>query len=609
MPCSASNRRTIRKAGLRTTVTSLLLVLGLSGIAMAQTPAAGPIQAAPVQPVQPASNLYGHSATPDPQENTPVNREPLTDNTPTTTKAETDSAMAGIGLLDPGRHGGLPLDLWRGTDARLADTLIKGIPGNTHVAILRQLARRVLLSTGLPPADIDVGFPFDRTEALLRLGYFADAARMASTVRQLDLPRADRLLATASLFSGDIPAACGALRETDRGQGDTDGFWDRLDLLCQVTEGNRGAVGFLVPLLREAGHSTDSFLSVATAMVDGPVPDALLAGIDRTALDPLSAPVTFVAYLRAGMTLADDAPLLWQRIRLSQLPDGFHRDTAALASLVALARAGWLDHNGLQQQIDRAGFVAEDVKDPLDGTALTGSGQALLLLTAAAGEPQPVTRAALLAAALRRLAPFEGSLRPLVDAQLTEITPGSDTAMLAATAFLLLTTDGMTGQAAPWLRPASGAPATMIAQFIARLDQDNPTPPALGDNPALAPLQPMARAVLAGLGRIPAGNMLAEALSGPEQLASHGDAGHPALMMMLANQAAAATGQAQPLLTALLLAGDRPLASLSPIEVMLLTGALKHAGFTQEALQLAQQAILSAASDNRLDGIPADDNP
>jgi hypothetical protein len=524
---------------------------------------------------------------------------------------------AGIGILDPGRDGGLDFNLWQGSDGKLAEALLTALPTDTRIPGLRDAARRALASTGLPPQGVSDDFPLLRAEGLMRLGYFDEAARLAIAARPLNQQRAERLQATAQVLDGDSAGACETLRNADRNQTSENGFWDRLDLYCQLQDNNRGAVGFLVNLLREAGTASDNLLSLASALSAGNDTAPVLSNISTDQLDPIARPIEFALLVRAGLPVDAEAPLLWQRIRVSQLDPGFRNDPQALGSIVRLSKAGWLDLSQTHYLLERAGFVQDDYADPLgqlENLEQTASGeteatkQALKdkgvaqLMAAAETEGLDATKAQLIAAAWLRAKPVGGALAQQFDELFLTVTPGPDSAVIAGPAFMQLSTSGHLDKAGPWLRFAGNPSGPAVAQYVLRLSQQaSGQTPTLGAGPGLEPLQPYAEAAAAGLGLKPAAAVLAAGLASTTAKDSTEASALSALL--LAGEGKQAQGQVA--LSSLLLAGNRKLTDLPPETLLVLTRSLFRAGLEAEARSLAGQALLQQAEAANLDGIEA----
>ena len=87
-----------------------------------------------------------------------------------------------VGALDDPAEA-LPARLWADLSRPAIAALLTGLPAETGYPAARDLARRLLLSPGaVPPAETDtpVSLLRARIEALVRLGFARDAARLAA---------------------------------------------------------------------------------------------------------------------------------------------------------------------------------------------------------------------------------------------------------------------------------------------------------------------------------------------------------------------------------------------------------------------------------------------
>ena len=512
---------------------------------------------------------------------------------------------AGIGILDPGRDGGLPLNIWDGTDADLAKNLIDGIPANNQIPVLRDLSRRVLTSTVRAPENSADDFALHRLYALLRLGYAAEARQLALAIRTLNSDVAQRTMATADLLAGNTDQACATLRDADRENTAGDGYWERLDLLCQTLDNNRGAVSFLSNLLRETGYGSETLLLAAQAVVLGQqdtVADTLDPdATDLRVIDPVDEPVLFALLSRAGMVAADDAPLLHQQAWLNQQTAPLKEAIPALSHARRLARAGWLSGDAYRDILARAGFATDDLRDPI-GTAaddLVGGDRFSLLVEAANSEAIDAAKAELIAAAWSENLPIAGGTLTLMADLVATVTPGPGTESIAPLAFLLFSALDRPDQAAPWVRQLGQHPAAPVGQFIREMDRRTGTAATLPNTAVFAELLPTARAAQQALQQgQPTGIARSASMIGIGE-----DQANIGALTTLLTAPADSRGQAQVVLAAMVLAGQQDMTSLSPVLVNLLTGSLYRVGLEAEARQFAKQAVLAKAVELGLDGI------
>ena len=504
-----------------------------------------------------------------------------------------DSAgrATGIGILDPGRNGGMDISLWQGTDAGLITTMIGGISANTQVPVVRDLARRVLSSTARPPEGAGSDFDIARVKGLLRLGYFRQAQQLAHAIAPRQPAAGDRLRATAALLDGNASIACDTLRETDRDNDTADGFWDRIDLFCQIEEGNSGAVNFLSNILREAGSASEDMLAAAAALAAGTTLEAGFVETELGTVDPIDTPVAFVLLAKAGLALGPDASLLQRAVWLNQQLSDLKSVDGALTTLIDLARAGWLSDSELRDGFKAAGFVSADLADPLADPAAPVA----VLLAAADAESLEAIKTQLIARAWEQARPIEGALLPYFAGIIRSLQPAPGTEAIAPAAFMLLHGTGSVDEASLWLRQAGTHPATQVGNFARQLAMHRTSTPVLANQPELQTLQPVAKAITAGLGLTSRADILASQFGGNDVSA--------AALAVLHSSGNGTQGTGQALLATLLLTGDKPLATLSPFLLMETINTLVRLGLVEEAQTLAQHAILATATDQGIDGI------
>lgn len=198
--------------------------------------------------------------------------------------------------------GGLGIDMWRGTERPLLQTLLPQLPARYESRVLHDLARRMLLSVAIaPPREtVDPGaslmtMRIARLEAMGLTGAVADMLSVAAAPG--NDPELLRILVDTRLLLGDTGRACEA---ATGGEGVlARGYRDRVLLFCQVVAGDTEAAGFSANILREADDRPDAaFFTLA---------DALIAGT-KPKLNSLSAPDPLLLAMaaNAGAKLPSD---------------------------------------------------------------------------------------------------------------------------------------------------------------------------------------------------------------------------------------------------------------------------------------------------------------
>ncbi|MCM0021995.1 MAG: hypothetical protein NBV67_18560 [Tagaea sp.] len=174
--------------------------------------------------------------------------------------------MEAIGLMEPGRGGGLPADAWSGTARALAERLVRELPAPLASAPAREMAIRLLASTLASPAgEARASLTALRARKLGELGDTARAEALAARVpaREIDegLLRA-RL--DAAWLAGRNDEACAAARDALARLRHPD--FQKSLMFCQALAGDRQRAEMGLTLLRDQGVPEDAnFVSLLLA--------------------------------------------------------------------------------------------------------------------------------------------------------------------------------------------------------------------------------------------------------------------------------------------------------------------------------------------------------
>lgn len=168
----------------------------------------------------------------------------------------------GLGALDlwsaPGRDTGIGSDLWQGTHARLARSVMTALPDQRLSPAEAALARRVLASAASAPEDGDPALAGQRVATLVALGDLNAAAEIGRRTPRLETQEPiARAAADAALWLGDGARAC-AIQETLQA-GRTEAWWLRLRAYCELRARNARAAQVTFDLWREAVDTPDGF--------------------------------------------------------------------------------------------------------------------------------------------------------------------------------------------------------------------------------------------------------------------------------------------------------------------------------------------------------------
>ncbi len=203
------------------------------------------------------------------------------------------------GLLDD-TNGGLGADMWQGTSRAQAVQSIGILPAPVSASALRDLQRRLLLTTAQPPAGSG-GTPSLlglRVEQLYRLGQIA-AAEQLGTPQPPDLkdPIFRQMPFEVALLKDELARACdlaaAALRE------DASPYWQKAAVLCRYSAKDIAGGDLALSLWRDGGGGEDpAFNALAAA----------LRGDARAKVETLggASPLHFAMLRTAGRPLPKD---------------------------------------------------------------------------------------------------------------------------------------------------------------------------------------------------------------------------------------------------------------------------------------------------------------
>lgn len=191
-----------------------------------------------------------------------------------------------VGVLGPDR-GGLGANLWRGSSRPAVVALLQRMPAAAHSRVLRDLARRLLLTAAVPPAgddDKDTGLLTLRLQRLYAMAALDGLAALYQAASKNDLraapksPRNPVRLRTAIsglLLEGRAEPACAAVDAALNGP--ITPFLERASIVCHVRNGRTERATMALGLLREAGQKIDPVLAalISAAANQGPAPPRL----------------------------------------------------------------------------------------------------------------------------------------------------------------------------------------------------------------------------------------------------------------------------------------------------------------------------------------------
>jgi hypothetical protein len=162
-----------------------------------------------------------------------------------------------VGLLDDA-SAGFGIDMWNGTGRSLVERLLPELPAPVPSTVMRELTRRLLLSSATPPEGPGSGRSLVamRVDKLAAMGdpkVVGDLLRVASSKIE------DEALARARIdnafLTNDNAGACSQMRALIRQyQG---AYWQKALSFCQALAGEHAKAALGAGLLRELGPADD----------------------------------------------------------------------------------------------------------------------------------------------------------------------------------------------------------------------------------------------------------------------------------------------------------------------------------------------------------------
>lgn len=160
-----------------------------------------------------------------------------------------------VGLIDD-TSGGLGQGMWSASQRGDLEVLLDDIPINSDDGVIRELSRRILLTT----SDTPIGpgkraLVTIRIEKLLEGGWLDNAADLAAKAQVSNDPDFSRVKARAILLAGRATEAC--TDATAQRLTDGDAFWLQLRAWCYAAGGD-DAQADLIDQLLEAQDKSDA---------------------------------------------------------------------------------------------------------------------------------------------------------------------------------------------------------------------------------------------------------------------------------------------------------------------------------------------------------------
>ncbi|WP_142850129.1 antifreeze protein [Telmatospirillum sp. J64-1] len=306
-------------------------------------------------------------------------------------------SAAAVGILEEAQ-GGFGLDMWSGTRLALVQRLLPHLPAVSDSPAMRDLSRRLLLSTARVPEGKGNGESLLklRFERLWAMGDVDGMMRLLQAVPASAVtPEIQRFKFDALLLRGDTKGACRELPVLiKRSPSD---YLTKGQAFCQLLDGRMREAGLTLELLREQGHQDPAFFAAAETIMGQRRNDPI-----KSLNDP--DPLQLAALIQAKLPLPTDVVESRRPAVLAAI--AANDETAMEIRLRAAERAerfGALSTQILRDLYNNTTFTEQELGAPLSqvDTALGARGHALFFRLAQM-EAAPNVRAEIIARALNR---------------------------------------------------------------------------------------------------------------------------------------------------------------------------------------------------------------
>lgn len=343
-------------------------------------------------------------------------------------------------------EGGFGVDMWSGSSPRLILTMMERLPVNIRSEIMRDMMRRLLLST----ATLPDGMAGDGSFITRRVGLLSDMGDSLSVSRLLEatpgrseIDRLVRYEAESRFLANDNARAC-SLATSQISEHDST-YWQKAFIFCQALAGEHDRAALGVSLLQETGDQDDAFYSLVEAL--GGYPTEMKGMADPTPMH--------LSMARASKTqlpndvISSSRPGVLRTIATSPNASVEVRLEAAERAEIA----GALDIDTLRQLYTSVSFSEEDLANPLSkAEAESGPLSRALLYRTTLIETLPVAQAEATAKALalgREGGRYTSTVRVFMPV-LKRIQPSTELVWFAPEALRAFLVSGEEESVAPW---------------------------------------------------------------------------------------------------------------------------------------------------------------
>lgn len=269
------------------------------------------------------------------------------------------------GTLTSGQ-GGFGVDMWLGTERSIVERLLPQMPVNASSAAMRDLMRRMLLSTARVPEGDSHGTSLVaiRVKLLAAMGDLVGVNTLLNVTpgRATD-PELVRLETDARFLANDNARACALVGGQIRDHNVP--YWQKAFIFCQALAGQHEKAGLGVSLMKEAGGKDEVFFALIESLgVGEPVNLSTLP-------DPTPLQLALARVAKAKLppdVISSNRPGVLRTIAISpNAPVELRLEAAERAEA-----AGALPLDSLRQLYTSVSFSEDEVANPLSRAETEG---------------------------------------------------------------------------------------------------------------------------------------------------------------------------------------------------------------------------------------------
>ena len=166
-------------------------------------------------------------------------------------------------------EGGLSYDMWTGSKRNIIQDYLKNIPINKQSDLAIELFKKILLSNAdVPESDNDsADFLLIRINKLIELGDFENAKSLIDLIPNIDNEEILVKKAEINLSLNNFDLVCSDV-EINRTKYKKNLFWRKVEIFCQILNGETNKANLALSLLKEEkGFNDENFLIIIDSLV------------------------------------------------------------------------------------------------------------------------------------------------------------------------------------------------------------------------------------------------------------------------------------------------------------------------------------------------------